>query len=199
MLALDGGGMPKPQSLVFTGHMVDLPDRETPRFPPHLEATAAKEIALRVDNAVERFGEDLIGIASAARGGDILFHEECRSRGLRTQIVLPFAPEVFEDTSVAGVPSGDWVDRFRKLWNGTSANEREVLALPRSNKAFSICNNRIVEIARQRGAFHLIALWDGKSGDGPGGTADLVARARHLGDRPDIIAPQDLKIEEVSS
>jgi hypothetical protein len=39
----------------------------------------------------------------------------------------------------------------------------------------------------------LIALWDGGGGDSPGGTADLVERAKsQSGREPEIIDPKDL-------
>jgi len=46
-------------------------------------------------------------------------------------------------------------------------------------------------MARRHGRVHLIALWDGKGGDGPGGTADLVSRLS-AEDKSDIFAPNDL-------
>src|SRR5437867_380615 len=80
-------------SLLFTGHMVDLPDRKAPRFPPALEESARKRIGVELDGAK---GMSVCqGFASCARGGDILFHEECRARGIETVIVLPFPPEEF--------------------------------------------------------------------------------------------------------
>jgi hypothetical protein len=38
----------EPLSLVFTGHMVDLPERSPPRFPPELEDAARIEIERRI-------------------------------------------------------------------------------------------------------------------------------------------------------
>src|SRR5262245_5545008 len=37
------------RALLFTGHMVDLPSRPRPRFPPRMEAAAAHEIAAAMD------------------------------------------------------------------------------------------------------------------------------------------------------
>lgn len=179
-------------AVIFTGHMIDLPGRPEPRFPPALEEGAAAAIrGALVETRASMPGEK-VGYASAARGGDILFHEEARKLGLRTVIVLPFAPELFETTSVAGLAEGEWVERFHALL----AEEPQAcinLNLPRSSEVYALCNTRMVELARAHGAYHLIALWDGEGGDGPGGTADLVRKAETDGDKPHIIRPADLR------
>jgi hypothetical protein len=178
-------------SLIFTGHMVDLPGRKPPRFPPEIEEPARRRIGRELDKAKLVPGRR--GFASAARGGDILFHEACRERGIDTVIVLPFVPDKFVGTSVAGVPDGDWENRFWNLWNGVASERRLVLDLPVSDAAYAACNTKVLELARRHGRIHLLALWDGGGGDGPGGTADLVAQARAAGDQPVVISPQSLR------
>ena len=179
-----------PIVLVFTGHMTDLPDRKEPRFPPALEGAARTAIGAELDRLKARGLAG--GFASGARGGDILFHEECRKRGIATTIVLPFAPDEFAKASVEGVDDGDWPRRFRRLWDQTPVERRLVLDLPVTDDAFATCNTHLLDLARRQGSIHLIALWDGKGGDGPGGTGDMVKQAAGSGDRPHIIAPQDL-------
>ena len=179
-----------PIALVFTGHMTDLPDRKAPRFPQSLEGAARTAIGAELDRAKARAVAG--GFASGARGGDILFHEECRRRGIATTIVLPFALDDFVKTSIAGT-DGDWLRRFRRLWDETPAERQIVLGLPANDDAFAACNTRMLELARRQGSVHLVALWDGKGGDGPGGTADMVSQAAGAGDHPRIIAPQELR------
>lgn len=178
-------------ALVFTGHMTDLPDRKAPRFPPSLEGAARDAIGAELDKLKTRAIAG--GFASGARGGDILFHEECRRRGIPTTIVLPFHPDRFVKSSVEGAEGGDWVRRFRVLWEQTPAPARLVLDLPATDEAFAACNERLLDLARRQGSVHLVALWDGKGGDGPGGTADMVRQAGESGDRPHVIAPEDLQ------
>jgi len=182
-------------SLLFTGHMIDLPGRPEPRFPASLEQAARVRIGESIDRSLtERLGD--LGFASCARGGDILFHEECRGRGIGTVIVIPFEPNEFLRLSVEGAWD-EWPKRFWALWNATPADRKHVLggSAPSDEaeqaKAFADCNTELLEMARQHGRVHLIALWDGKGGDGPGGTADLVSRLGEE-DKPDIIAPSDL-------
>lgn len=185
--------MPGIAAVIFTGHMIDLPDRAESRFPPALEDAAAAAIRRHLGDIARYMPDEKLGFASAARGGDILFHEQARALGFRTVIVLPFAPVLFEKTSVAGIAGGGWVARFHALWDQSPATDRIDMDLPRSSEAYASCNTRMIEMARARGAYHLIALWDGEGGDGPGGTADLVEKARAEGDNPHIIAPADLR------
>jgi hypothetical protein len=77
--------------------------------------------------------------------------------------------------------------RVRRRWSGGSCS-----TLPVTDDAFAICNARLLELARGQGPIHLITLRDGKDGDGPGGTAEMVNQAAGGGDHPHIIAPQDL-------
>jgi hypothetical protein len=180
-------------SLVFTGHMVDLPGRSQARFPAALVGAARKAIEACVDCQTRgREKNDVVGYASLARGGDILFHEICRERDFRTVIVLPFPPAQFLRSSVEGA-EGDWPRRFENLWNETPPSCHHVLDLPQSDEAYGICNQRILDLAREGGDVQLIALWDGGDGDGPGGTADLVKRAEALsGRKAAIIDPHNL-------
>jgi hypothetical protein len=187
-------------SLLFTGHMIDLPDRADPRFPASLENAARTRIAKAVapyaagptDQSEWSGTLAVLGFASGARGGDILFHEECRRLGINTVIVLPFEPDVFVETSV-DIPGTNWRSRFWGVWTGTPAERRHVLRLPSTEKAaYAICNTHLLEMARRHGRIHLIALWDGKKGGGPGGTADLVSRVQ-IEDEPDIFSPRDIQ------
>jgi hypothetical protein len=184
-----------PVSLVFTGHMIDLPDRDEPRFPASLEDAAMREIKKRIERCRQSVpATEVAGFASGARGGDILFHEICREAGIKTAIILPFPPERFVVKSVEGVPNSEWVDRFRALWRDREHTLlNEVMDLPETDDAYSACNIRVLELAKDYGQVHLIALWDGKCGDGPGGTADLVEQVKEVGDAPDIFAPSELR------
>ena len=183
-----------PVSLLFTGHMIDNPDRPRPRFPAELETAAAARIARAVTPYAPggTLFSDVRGFASGAQGGDILFHECCRAKDLTTTIVLPFPPEEFVMRSVRGIPSGNWERRFWSLWNSTPNEQREVLHLPVSDDPYSACNIHLLARAREHGRVQLIALWDGEGGDGPGGTADLVRRASKTS-KPDIFSPECLK------
>jgi len=87
---------------VFSGHMIDAPDRKPPRFPaiPELEKAVAAAIAARLDEM-----DPVIGYCSLACGSDILFAEQMLERGRELHVVLPFDLDDFHRTSVDfGIP-----------------------------------------------------------------------------------------------
>ena len=87
--------------MVFAGHMIDSPDRESSglaaRFPPSARLEAA--VAAAIETALEKFNVT-IGYGSAACGADILFAEKMLAKGGELHITLPFAREDFYRTSV---------------------------------------------------------------------------------------------------
>lgn len=177
------------QTLIFTGHRVDAPDRAKPRFPPRLVDAAGRAIGKAIDEL-----SPTDAIASASRGGDILFHEACRAGNIPTTIVLPFSPDEFERRSVAGVEQGDWIARFRALIAATPPERLIVLELNDEPDPYGACNLAILERAQEQSSLPplLLALWDGKGGDGPGGSADMVERVRNTGGRVKILDPATL-------
>ena len=78
------------QVLLFSGHMIDAPDRKMPRFPAAAEPLAANAIATVLDRLGA--GSDDLALCQSAAGGDLLFLEACRQRGVKCQVLLPFAP-----------------------------------------------------------------------------------------------------------
>ena len=100
------------QVFLFSGHMIDAPDRKDPRFPPDKEPIAAKAIADKLD-ALGAGPEDL-AICGGACGGDLLFAEACLARGLKLELRIPFDEPTFIRKSVAFAP-GNWTDRFYQV------------------------------------------------------------------------------------
>ncbi len=171
-------------ALIFTGHMVDLPDRASPRFPPALEPHARVAIAANVEAAVKAHGAgSVVAIASGARGGDILFLEAAQVMGVSIRMMLPFAADAFLDTSVRGVASGDWEARFHALWDGLSGTDRAILKPPAGDDPYDYCNRQTLALGEQLAdAVQLLALWDGKDTEiKPGGTASFVAMVKAVG------------------
>jgi len=158
--------------VLFSGHRVDAPDRPVPRFP----ATHAAEAASAISASLPR-GE-FTGLSSASNGGDILFLEACAARAMSCHIILPFPSDEFLRRSVATEAPGDWEARFRRLWDATPDVRRHVLTPQDSANPYAVCNDALLSLAAEQSQPWVIALWDGQSGDGSGGTADLVAQAR---------------------
>lgn len=182
------------RAIVFTGHMVDLPDRPVAkrRFPPAMEPLAGEAIQRRLEEIVARH-ERLVALSAAARGGDILFVESCRRLRVPYLIALPFLPERFLETSVRGA-EGNWEERYWRLWQETDADRRLIMApVPEGGDPYSAHNLWLLQLARERArTTTLIALWDGRGGDGPGGTADVVARTRESGGEVIVIDAEEL-------
>lgn len=182
--------------LLFTGHMIDKPDRETPRFPPFKEAAARAAIREKIAEVVRRYkGQTFTGIAGGACGGDILFHEVCAELGIRTELFLALPRATFLPGSVS-FAGGTWVERFDALYDKLTRHVlAETKALPQwlekvENYTFWERNNLwMLQHALVNGGIHvtLIALWNGESGSGPGGTAHMVEATKNRGGKTEII------------
>ena len=176
-------------ALMFTGHMIDKADRKEPRFPASAEGRARAAIRdAVVEMQWDRPGRT-IGLAGAANGGDILFHEICAELGIVTRILLALPVERFTVESVA--PGGsEWVRRFHALLEAHSPEnvcimgEKEGVAETDADNIWQRANLWMIEeavaLAPER---TLLALWDGSHGDGPGGTEYFVQIAPRFGIR----------------
>lgn len=174
-----------PQVFLFSGHMIDSPTRSEPRFPPGMEDEVQQKIEEVLDQLQANAG-DLAIAAGIACGGDILFLEACLKRQLKVAAYLPFEPGEFIKQSV-GFVEGNWVERFYKIKNHPQVElhfqHEQVGALPvgvdpfERNNRWALYSSLVYGIERIR----LIVLWDGKGGDGPGGTGDMVKQVRQLG------------------
>lgn len=168
---------------LFTGHMMDRNDRAKPRFPPKMAAAVAERISTVLDHWGAGSGD--LAFSQAAAGGDIIFLEACRARGVRCQVLLPFDEPKFVKESIApslNVPGEEgWRDRWLALKPDLGLPIRlmpvELGDPPGKINAYERCNLWLLDSALAHGPekLHFIALWDGQSGDGPGGTAHLKA------------------------
>ena len=203
--------------LVFAGHMIDAPDRKSPRFPADKEQLAREKIKEAVLEEVNTGAGVLCGYAGAASGGDLIFQEVCAELGIPTRLYLAIPPAKYISNSVIKAGPG-WVDRFWNVFNKhKAANQLRVLSevedansdedyLPawlRSKDNYGIWQrnnlwmlfNAVAEACDEKTGdpnLTLIALWDGAGGDGPGGTGDLVEKVKNLGARHNIINTKEL-------
>ncbi|MEM9534439.1 MAG: tetratricopeptide repeat-containing protein [Cyanobacteria bacterium P01_A01_bin.3] len=196
-----------PHVLLFTGHRVDGANRPSPRFPNRCASQARELIRdriLAVKQAIESRDRpsSLLGMAGAASGGDILFHEVCQEEDIPTEILLACPKADYIRASVAA-DEGNWVERFKTLVDapqavvrflnqdenfGTLSAEQRLPSWLREKKSYSIWERTNLWILysglqRSQDDVTLIALWNGQSGDGPGGTEDMVRRTRERGAR----------------
>jgi len=178
-----------PHVILFTGHRIDAPGRSTPRVPAAKEKQARAMILEAVAKEKEKANGKVMGLTGGASGGDILFHEVCEELNIPSQMYLVLPRNEYIKASVAD--SGpDWVERFNRLYNYLkpkllSDSER----LPRwlrAKKDYNIWQRSNLwmlhnALAVSQDHLTLIALWNGASGDGPGGTEDMVVRAKDRG------------------
>ncbi|HJQ30678.1 MAG TPA: tetratricopeptide repeat-containing protein [Pyrinomonadaceae bacterium] len=203
--------------LLFAGHMIDAPDRKTPRFPAAKEQAARARIKEAVEKEMGRGGGVACGYAGGASGGDILFHEVCAELRIPTRLYLAIPPGKYVTSSVEKA-GPQWEKRFWAIHNDHEKlglvrvlseekevkDEREYMpAWLRSKPDYGIWKrnnlwmlfNALDEGCDPKSAdpnVTLIALWDGQRGDGPGGTGDLVDKVKHLGAPREIIGTQEL-------
>jgi hypothetical protein len=178
-----------PKILLFTGHRIDAPDRAKPRFPASQEATARAEIYKTVKEEIGENPGPAIAIAGAASGGDLLFLEVCEELGIERRMYLVIPRDEYVKASVA--PSGsNWVKRFNHQQKTDACRTyQQSEALPvwlQDRKDYGVwqrSNAWMLYNALMLGGTNttLIALWDGKGGDGPGGTQHMVESAAERG------------------
>lgn len=179
---------PKPQHvIIFAGHRLDEKGREKPRFPAERAERARELIRAALAGLDDKFAYE--GLASAAPGADILFHELCAELKIPTTLCLPmpssdYARESFQDLD-------DWRTRYLNLTQGglTTLTLSDRSGLPKwladaGADPWERGNRWVMQMALTSGAKQvtLIALWDKeKTGDALGGTADMVKLAEDAG------------------
>ncbi|AEF99999.1 hypothetical protein [Methylomonas methanica] len=167
--------------LLFSGHMIDAPRRTAPRFPPEKAGLAVQCIAEKLDEF--HAGQGDLAITQGANGGDILFAEACLQRNVKLQLLQPFAEAEFIENSVTP-GNADWLPRYqniaRQLSGPPLAAPAELGPLPPNMNAYERCNLWLLASGLAYGPEKLvfICLWDGGGGDGPGGTAHMVAEVQ---------------------
>ena len=166
------------QVLLFSGHLVDTPDRSTPRFPDDKKEIAAQRIAEAL--AQLEAGPDDLALSQAAAGGDLLFLEACQQRGVRCQVLLPFPEPEFIERSILPSQGGvAWRERFYTMKDQLKEPMRimpvELGPPPRGVDPFERCNLWLLYTTLALGVerVRFVCLWNGGGGDGPGGTEHM--------------------------
>lgn len=167
---------------LFSGHMVDEPNRSTPRFPntgKHIE------IARRaIVQALMKMGagpEDL-ALTQGACGGDLLFTDACLEIGMRVQWLQPSAePDFIQHSVIRG--GEQWRIHYLNMSVRVIQPIRsapDALGPPPrrcdGSYAYERCNRWLLYTALSYGTkkTNFICLWDGNEGDGKGGTKHMI-------------------------
>jgi hypothetical protein len=173
---------PFPRKVVlFSGHMIDKPDRPTPRFPASKEKVAASEIGRTLDQIGAAGASDL-AICGGACGGDLLFAEAAIARNLRLELYLPLPENEFLAQSV-DFANADWHKRYLMAKATAQLHITPNELGPSNEDPFERNNLRMLDVATSFGAEKLdfVCLWNGEGGDGPGGTQHLMQAVQSNG------------------
>jgi hypothetical protein len=169
---------------LFSGHVIDAPGREKPRFPRDKEPIAAKAI---VDALVDLYvGPDDLCICGGACGGDLLFAEAALARSSQLEIYIPFEEPTFLKKSV-DFANSDWRARFfaAKARSTLHVAPRELGPLQEGENPYERNNRWMLEAALRfgPGKVDFVCLWNGEGGDGPGGAQHMMEEVRKRGGR----------------
>ena len=182
---------PRGRIIMATGHRADSPNRNLPRFPntPDCIEKARNWLRETLQSERDKTKGPLSAIGGAASGTDLLFHQVCGELGIPAKIVLPIPIDDYRRKSVAD-GGEEWIETFN---NFIANNEPIILSdtdeLPswaasiKNYSVFQRGNIWMMEYAKllPNVDITLIAIWNEKAGDGPGGTSDMVALAKAKG------------------
>ncbi|MGH7929447.1 MAG: TRAFs-binding domain-containing protein [Candidatus Binatia bacterium] len=164
------------QVFLFSGHMIDAPGREEPRFPADKEPIAAQAIAAKLDEL--KAGPEDLAFCGGACGGDLLFAESCLERGVGLDLRLPFDEPTFVQKSVAF--AGDsWVERYFKVKSSnrtrTYLMPDELGPTPKNVNPYARNNlwQLYTSLSWGPDKVRFVCLWNRKGSDGAGGTQHM--------------------------
>ena len=182
------GTRTQPKSVfLFSGHMIDSPDRNEKRFPNDKKYvdSAVNAIAAKLDElGANKYDLALCG---GACGGDLLFAESCLERDLHLEIRIPFEEPTFLQKSV-NFAGESWQNLFYKVKNNPNTKlyvmPHEIGQTSESIDAYARNNLWMLYTALsytpERVSF--ICLWNGKEGDGLVVQKDMYDRiSKHFG------------------
>ena len=187
--------------LLFTGHMIDKAGQGKStlssgrgRRSKSCDKRSGSKRKRKYDGAIK-------GIAGGGCGGDILFHEVCEELGIQTELYLALPREKFLEESV-DFAGPDWVERFDRLYKKLPSHvlslTKELPNWLQKKPGYTIWERNnlwMLNKALECGGIQmtLIALWDGKGGDGAGGTEHMVKEAKERGSKRIIIDMNQFK------
>jgi len=180
-------------------------------LPSHHADIAKREIRKALEREQAAHGEILFGMAAAAHGSDLLFHEVCDDLKIKTRLYLALPRDQYIGEYVA--PAGvEWVEKFNAVYRARKAECRLVSAadsdselivsvlsdsmeLPRwlqSKLSYTVGKRNAVwmlQHAMVQRYIHdaegtnltLMVLWDRHEVDASGSMADLVNLAQKNG------------------
>lgn len=142
-----------------------------------LSAAVEKLVRASLDAEVRKYEPtELCGVSCIADGPDAWFAEAVLAAGGRIEVVIP------ADQYREGLPSAHHASYDALLHQAVEAHHT---GMSESTSQAHMAGSEILVGLVDR----LIAVWDGEPAHGFGGTADVVAYARHMGVPVDVVWP----------
>jgi hypothetical protein len=185
------------QVLLFSGHIVDAPDRATPRFP--LSKVAGARAAIDQALAALDAGPEDLALTQGAAGGDLIFTEAALARGVRVQWLQPLPePEFIQRSVLSSAGAEGWRTRYFAAKAGLNEDPlcmlQELGPPPHGVSVWERGNQWLLQTTLAYGPEKArgVVLWDGGGGDGPGGTRHMVEEVRRRTGRVSWINIKDV-------
>lgn len=183
---------PIPGFTVFvTGHMPDKPNRATPRFPENAVEEVRNDLRTTLSQLHHKQPIQQV-VCSATAGTDLLAIEWAVDNGVPAEIYLPYEEESFIQGAVNYGNEGQrWLSIFQRAkqaekvqWHypvltsdpNKKAIKTEVEKLSSTGQHYVDLNLHMV--SRLKTDDYVVAVWDGKGGDAPGGTEHALRLAK---------------------
>ncbi|SDR51303.1 protein of unknown function [Paraburkholderia fungorum] len=163
---------------LFSGHMIDAPNRPLERFPADMADLAKVAIEETLDALDARQGD--LALCQGACGGDLLFARAALDRGLRVELRLPFDEATFLQRSVDVASGESWRERYFEVKNNELTTilvmPDELGPVPKSRDTYERANLWQLYSALAWGPSNveMIVLWNGKKSGKPGGTDHML-------------------------
>ncbi len=194
-IALESDTSITPRVFLFSGHMLDAPDRQEERFSERMTEAASDRISSLLDELGA--SEKDTGLCGGACGGDLLFASTCLERGMNLEIHIPFLESDFLDVSV-NFAGPKWTNLYHQVKSNPRTRIHEMpieyVETPQGVSNFEWNNQWLVNSALSCGSkpVHFIFLWNGASGDGRGGTEGMYNLVRQFTDAVSVIDTKTL-------
>ncbi len=185
---------PRPNLLIFAGHIPDTTGRPSSRLPEKVcrqDGPVARSLSEKIAGmgAVE-------GICAGAPGGDILFAEALLMAGARITLIEPFPAHRIR--AVAEFFGHDWAVRLERIYE--NATRIESIACAEDVHEDTQCDyansvmlgSALLRAKRINGRLSAMVLWDESDADAPkrGGTGHFVNLCREARIPIEIINPR---------
>ena len=175
--------------ILFSGHMIDKEDRRVPRFPARMEWKIKNAIKKNLIHESKAAKNKILGIAGGACGSDILFQESCIELDIESKLFIPPNRNEFIKNSIE-FAGDEWVTRYENISKLITVYSFPESDIHRRGMNVWINNNlQMLNYALQMkdAVIKLLAVWDGRSGEGEGGTVHMIRMAKKYSIKTNII------------